>query len=624
MSTTPWLQATLADLIDVDFEVPIAGFSTADTWDLSEVYRSAAQSLEAEGQTLETSAHLRLFAFLSAVTSMYLKSGDRAEPFGPRFAFSDGNRTAISDDFRGHIDLLAELAIRATNPVLRARLADVCWLLDRKRGSLGSAAVAAYIDTVECVESGAFARPFAGDSDGLDFRVCELLRRALYIGLGIGRDKPEVVNACEALARLRLKTAERGIPAAVMWFSELDLEFGASLPESVAADIEKMLVAEPATNVHLLASLWRLAARGYRKAGRNDDRHRCQASAAEAMVTEADRILAEQGAAMLATHMIGNAIAQLHGVPNAKERRTALRHRLIDIQARIPDEMTTFSHQWDTAETEAQVKEAIGEKPLIEQLFIFSALARSPDPAELVAEARTTVSQFPLSALIPTAHTDKDGKTIHRSGSGGQSDDPTDPAIIRVIAQSESIRRNAVGSAIEAARRIMMAQGSVPENLLVVLLHHSPFVPPELLGTFSRGFLRFFQGDFASAIYILTPLLENSLRHVLKMNGHDVTTFDDTDQTQQDRTISSLFEQMREELDAIFSRAVTTDIENVFLNHPGPRLRHTIAHGLAHDGTPYGADAIYAGWLIFRLCLVPLYPYKERLLETVQQSRGPS
>src|SRR4029077_18984224 len=31
-----------------------------------------------------------------------------------------------------------------------------------------------------------------------------------------------------------------------------------------------------------------------------------------------------------------------------------------------------------------------------------------------------------------------------------------------------------------------------------------------------RAFLRFFQGDFASAVYILTPLLENSLRHVLK------------------------------------------------------------------------------------------------------------
>ena len=83
----------------------------------------------------------------------------------------------------------------------------------------------------------------------------------------------------------------------------------------------------------------------------------------------------------------------------------------------------------------------------------------------------------------------------------------------------------------------------------MLILQQSPFVPHELLGTFSRGFLRFFQGDFTSAAYILTPLLENSLRHVLRMNGHDVTTFDDASQTQQDRTISVLFEQMRDELD---------------------------------------------------------------------------
>ena len=101
------------------------------------------------------------------------------------------------------------------------------------------------------------------------------------------------------------------------------------------------------------------------------------------------------------------------------------------------------------------------------------------------------------------------------------------------------------------------------------------------------------KGDFTSALYTLTPLLEASLRHFLKLNGHDVTIFDDATQTQQDRTITSLFEQMR-------------DIENVFLIRPGPHIRHDLAHGLLHDGAPYSPDAVYACWLIFQLCLLPL------------------
>jgi hypothetical protein len=111
----------------------------------------------------------------------------------------------------------------------------------------------------------------------------------------------------------------------------------------------------------------------------------------------------------------------------------------------------------------------------------------------------------------------------------------------------------------------------------------------------------------------LTPLLENSLRHVLKNAGHDVTLFDDATRTQKDHTISSLFEQMRGELDAIFGIEITTDIEHVFLQKPGPYLRHALSHGLLRDGDPFGHDAIYGCWLIYTLCLIPLLPYWKHL-----------
>jgi hypothetical protein len=166
---------------------------------------------------------------------------------------------------------------------------------------------------------------------------------------------------------------------------------------------------------------------------------------------------------------------------------------------------------------------------------------------------------------------------------------------------------------IDAARHTILEQHFISEDVFVALLQYSPFVPSDLVSTFARAYARFFQGDFTSAIYIVTPLLENSLRHVLKSNGHDVTIFDDATQTQQDRTISSLFEQMRPELDSIFTPAVTADIVRVFLTKPGPYLRHALAHGLLNDSDPYGADAIYGCSLIFLLCLLPLYPHREWL-----------
>ena len=58
---------------------------------------------------------------------------------------------------------------------------------------------------------------------------------------------------------------------------------------------------------------------------------------------------------------------------------------------------------------------------------------------------------------------------------------------------------------------------------------------------------------------------------------------------------------------------LTTDIENVFLNKPGPHLRHVFAHGLLHDGVPYSHDVTYACWLIYRLAVLPLVSDRERL-----------
>lgn len=617
----PWLMASPADLGNRDFEAPIAGLVSAESYELSEAYRRAGQAAGAAREGLET-AEARLFVMLSAVTGMHLKAHEREEPFGPMLAMADGRRSAISADFReGHIDLLAELAVRAANTVLRARLADVAWLLDRKRGKLGGIAIMAYVDTIEAIEAGTLKFPYGDSAGALEHGARELLCRALHIGRTIGWDKPEALRARATVVRLRERATASGKGVAALWFVELDLDFGVSDPAAVAAGIEGVLAAPGDADVHILSSLWRLAARAYHLAKRDADKYRCQTEAAEAMVAEAERIFAgesaRQASAMLASHMMSGAIAQLHGVPATKERRIALRHYLVDMQARIPDEMSVYSHQWDVKDIATRVKDAMADRPLLDHLFLFSSISTSPDPAALVAEAEQSIRDHPLSTLFAAVHYDREGKAVHRSEPGGFGEG-NGSAVRQRIAEGEAIRRNLIATAqIEVARQAIMAQHFLPEETLAALLQHSPFVPPELIATFSRAFLRFFQGDFASAVYILTPLVENSLRYVLKQHGHDVTTFDDATQTQKSLTISQLFEQRREELDSAFTKPITTDIENVFLNQPGPHLRHDIAHGLAHDGTPYGPDAVYGCWLVFRLCLLPLFPYRDQLPELI-------
>ncbi|MGB6175849.1 MAG: hypothetical protein WBF43_05830 [Methylocella sp.] len=611
----PWLRATAADLRDLDFESPIAGSMSADTSELSDLFQAEMQPADKTAQPPDTPA-TRVFTMLSAVTGMHFKPEERHEPFGPMFTFADGRRSAIPSDFCGaHVDLLAEMANRANNPVLRARLADVCWLLDQKRGNLGSLAVNSYVETVQKADRGELKFRFETEGGALHPPARDYLRRALQVGRAIGWDNVETITAREAVILLRKRATESRALVPVLWFAELDLDFGVSDPAEVAAAIDEILaVPSSDANSHVVVGLWKLVARAYHFAKNDEDKYRCQSEAAERLVSDAEADLMGPNSAMLAAHKLSAAIAQLHGIPGKKDRRRELKHRLVDMQARIPEEMSAFSHELDLREIAENVEKAVGQMGLADKLFVFAGLAHSPEPEELVKSAVEMIRKHPLSFIFGTSHLDDEGKVIHRTQGGGVGDGGNDSAVQQQIAQSEMIRRQVtVFGQIEAARQAIVNQHFLSDDVFTMLLQHAAFVPPNRLGTFCRGFLRFFQGDFVSATYILTPLLENSLRHVLKAGGHDVTIFDDATQTQKDRTISSLFEQMRNELDEVFTKPITADIENVFLSKPGPHLRHSLAHGLLDDGGPYGADAIYGCWLIFRLCLLPLFPYRGQL-----------
>jgi len=613
-----WLQATLDDLNAVDLEAPIAGATTARCSELSNQFQAALSPQPQEGAELPATAETRVYQMIGAVAGMYFRPEQRNEPFGPLMILADGRRTAAPEDFRGGpLEVLAAAAERATNPVLRARLGDVCWLLERRRGTLGSSAIAAYVEIVRKVASGELKLADDEEPGALKSKARDYLRRALQIGRGIGWDKAETRAARELAIELRKAANAAGVLIPIYWFSELDLDFELSDPADVGTDLDMILQSLPAeTDTHTKVDLWKLAARAYHDAKKTDDATRCQFEAAECLVAEAEALSTRS--AMLASHSLSQAIAELHGLPGKRERRKELQHRLVDIQAGIPDEMNIFERTVDMRDIAEQVKTAVSKPSLVEKLFAFTHLAQSPEPDALSEKAAKSIREHPLASVFGASHHDSEGKVIHRTEGGGFGEGGHSPAVEQQISQHETIRRELVAFEVDVARRLINENHYISDDVFFRVLQYSFVVPSDLKRTFAHGFERFFRGDCVSATYILTPLLENSLRHVLKANGHDVSIFDDATQTQQDRTISSLFEQMRPELEAIFTKPIIADIENTFLKKPGPHLRHQVAHGLLHDGDPYGRDAQYGCWLIMRLCLLPIFRQTEQLIKVLE------
>jgi hypothetical protein len=400
-----WLRATLADLANLVFEAPIAKSKSADSRELGDLFRAAA------GETEDTPA-ARVFRILSAATGMSFRPKERNEPFGAMVVFEDGRRSPIPSDFQGApAEVFVAVAERAEHPALRARLADLCWVLDRKKGKLAGAAVAAYVDIVRRVDRGSLEFPFDKGQGALKHDARDLLRRALQIGRAVGWDKPEAAAARAMVIELRARATQNKLPVPAFWFSELDLDFGISDPATVGKDIEDLVGSLPAeADAHNIVELWRLATRAYHFAKSDEDKYRAQSAAAEQFVLMAER----QPMAMMASSLLSDAISELHGIPGKKDRRKELRHRLIDVQAGISEEMSLFSHPLDLEDIAKEVERAMSRPSLRDKLFVFAALDQSPDPAQLAANASKSIREHPLASLFGASHHDHEGSRCLR------------------------------------------------------------------------------------------------------------------------------------------------------------------------------------------------------------------
>ena len=84
-----------------------------------------------------------------------------------------------------------------------------------------------------------------------------------------------------------------------------------------------------------------------------------------------------------------------------------------------------------------------------------------------------------------------------------------------------------------------------------------------------------------------------------------------------------MLEKDRGPLEDIYGPGIVFEVENLFDFRGGPALRHQTAHGLVSGAACHGADAIYACWLIFRLCCLHVSKHWDKLAEWMDGNQVP-
>lgn len=538
----------------------------------------------------------RAYKLMCGICSMSLDPENTAEPFRPGLVL-EGRRSMIPADLLSEqYEELTAVASSIRAPALCARIADVCWTSNRAASAMAEMAVASYARSIRSL--------LKARSDGREERLCDpdaisALQRALNIQRMIGWDKPAAEDLRALVRDLRQIALETQSTYVFSKVVEIDAQYEISSPLELAAQAETLAKSMSAAGkFHWAHEMWLATARFRRRSGDREAAHPCVIEAAEQLVKIADQ--SELG--LQRAVWLDKAIATLKKAKGTGARRKDLQVRLLDAQADIAELITPIETSIDITDAIKSARDGITGLPMIEAILVLAALGRSPEPEKLRAEERRVASQFVLSSLFDTvihSHDWRKTATIPGTVSGNEE------ALRGRIVQVEEHRRKLQTAVTEHARFQLALEHSPSLELMVGLATLSPCVEPDHELIVGKGLVYYVGGDHLTALHLLLPQLESSLRHLLKLGGEDCVVIR-PDGTQEKAKLGDLLGKLRPKLVDTLGEAIVFEIENLFTRPEGPKLRPNVAHGLLPQYALMGSDATYACWFLFRLILLPL------------------
>lgn len=577
----------LADFDACVLDAPIASLNKVDMTSVSQAYLQASATTPSPCK--------EIFHLFSAIAGIHLNPAERGTIWVPGISLG-GRRSMIPSDIRGEqSDVLEAILPRLEHPGLRARVADIVWTNDMCKGGVAKIAIDAYCDCVEGLMNGSLkaAHPISL------FDAQTPAHRALQIASATTKRGTLPEGVIAILTALYAEALKDGQPVIFSRIAQLCVAYKIIEAKQAATDLETVANAKPDIYPEAIRMALDLAGALYKRLGDQERGQRCQLGAVRQMLRMRD----ECNQAGAKASWVMDALQRLRQIKGeeAQTLENDLEDELRRLQRASLREMGTFAIDIEVPAERDRIIEMFSGMDFSTALKSFALLDRSPKIEDLKAEALKQGEEFSMTTMMGIKHVDDEGKTVVNTAGAG-SGEPPDDWYVNMIARAESVRRAVVvANNIEPVRLHINDKVAIEERHFNPIVWQSAFVPKLQAPLYALGFARLFQGDFASAAHLLIPQLEPSLRHILKAHGADPTKRRD-DATEEDRSLDAIIGNHRAELVDILGAPLLEELNCVFNIKPGPALRHDVAHGQLSFGQCYSADAIYACWLLYRVC----------------------
>jgi hypothetical protein len=588
-STLPEPPLTAADLAS-------CGYQQAFALDPEPWYLGMSTELNLEIGTAQRDGHFtreRALILLARICSLQLEPDNKRAPFQPEWKAADGRRGFMPEDLTSdEIAALSEFAEEVENTLLKARVADIVWLRERRRGI---AFVHMAIDTY-C------QLPLDGDSwllSGLDG-----WRRALQLARAI-RDAGRVASIEASLLqafRAAVAAPDRMALSYLgpMWAEEAGRAHAEDIGERLAAQAE----ARQREGQHADALEYaEAAARWFTRAPDSGRRQAAMlALAGQIMVMIGDAA----GAAITRKNWYAKAIEMYRAVPGAYREEHQVHTMIAAVRAQQDaagrealNEMESFEHVIDLSPFAAKARDRVQGRSPFGALWALTRIHALPNRAQLILAAERPLPTGRISRLFDSVVLANDGRAVARRPGIGVDGEGGDAQVLAEATQAcHLLCTTTVIGMILPALETMWREMHFDLGTFEALAGRAPLVANERAALVAQGLHAGWCGDFVQAVHILVPQFEHIVRTKLKAAGA-LTTTHDAAGLDTEIGLSNLIE--RPEMRDAFDVDLTFTIRALMCDPAGPNLRNMVAHGLADESLVKGPYGIYLWWLVLRV-----------------------
>jgi hypothetical protein len=563
----------------------------------AELYAQKAREAGEEGDTVAC----QVFELIHHACSLVLNLDSPTEPLGRSFPFGPRWGGISVENFQDcHLLTLQAIVHEITDPELRARIADILWYHRIGSHQMAELAVRSYLESSEILQ------------DPVDWPLCaKRIERALDLAAALGKKNQPFCDVIAHIERVLDKYQGEDPLFLSARLMEMLQGHGQGDPEKYCSIAEKAALRaeteESGIKWHKARGYWTVKARWHRMQGDDEDARKCQLLVAQTFVKEAEDRVEQQapGSYSLAAGDIQQAIECLRRVTGTKQCREALHKQLLRYEKKVVEEFKSYSISIDVTQAAREAAERVEGKTLSEALLTLALMPSSPKVEELRERVQDFSRKYGLTYLPPMRQFSEDGRVVAcRPSLYGSEEDAAWALRAEMLKQARSDQGLIAHAVIQPALAQIQMEHGVRVSDVLNLVQHSPFVPPGREYLYARGLHAGLNGDLVTAVHLLCPQVEHSVRVILERCDVRVSGLDD-ERVQEMHLLKANLN--KPELTQILGEDIVFDLQGLLVEPFGYNLRNRVAHGLMGIGEFYSLDALYLWWLVLRLCLAPLY-----------------